>query len=375
MPKQPWLSILSGSVESPARTLDFAAALESPCATCQTAPCCTYLPLFRFRVDTLMQLDHARYLLNFDRIELGLSASGDWSVYYRYPCRQLDRTTFQCTVHDTEAQPDICKNFNPHSCWYKRSLRAPVTEAFLRIDRPRLEFILERVTLDEERNVVSVPDWESMSAAFREMPADAQRTPDEQIGHDPVLARWREQIISPGLLVRRQPAAPPPVSYHELDEPCVDCGASCCSTLVFPHGYPTTRGNLDYLRFVLGFPGIEVGVHDAGWSIVVKTQCRFLVGNRCGVFGKPERPLLCRYYDAHSCAYKVHFEQPRPQGYVRVRHEDFEAMARLFQFDATGAVVALPPADAVRASLEDAWRAAAPPEPAPVPGAGLGGIG
>ncbi|KAB2898507.1 MAG: hypothetical protein F9K40_11340 [Kofleriaceae bacterium] len=357
MGKQPWLNILAGTVAPEVRELGFAEALESPCATCKTAPCCTYLPLHRFPVDTMLALDHARYLLNFDRIELGMAASGEWSAYYRFPCRHLERATFRCTVHDTAAQPDICKNFNPYACWYKRALRSPVSDGFLRIDRPRIEYIVERTVFDEQRNIVAVPSWDELSEAFRTMPCDEQSYDEAEIGKDVVLDRWREQVISAASLTRKERNEPEPrtVGYDDLDEPCTDCAAWCCSTLVFPHGFPSTRTNLDYLRFTLGFPGIEVGVHDGGWSIIVKTRCRHLRGNRCGVFGKPERPLLCRYYDAHACAYKVHFGEERPAGYVRVRLEEFSTLAGLFRFDPSGAVVELPAAERVRTAIETSW--------------------
>ena len=361
MAKQPWLNILAGTVDPEVRSLPFAEALESPCATCKTAPCCTYLPLHRFPVDTMLSLDHARYLLNFDRIELGMSASGEWSAYYRYPCRHLDRATFRCTVHETADQPDICKNFNPYACWYKRALRSPVSEGFLRIDRPRIEYIVANTVFDEQRNIVSVPSWDTLSAVFKTMACDEQPQPEAEIGKDAVHDGWRQSVISGASLVRKPPRT---FLYGELEEPCRDCSAWCCSTLVFPHGFPSTRSGVDYLRFALGFPGIEIGVHDGGWSLIVKTRCRHLTGTRCGVYGKPERPLLCRYYDAHSCAYKVHFGDERPAGYVRVRLEQFVALTPLFRFDGTGSVVEVPGPEAVRGAIEAHWRGeAAPPPP------------
>jgi hypothetical protein len=104
----PWNSIKESLVsQQTGQVLAHSDALASPCMSCDTAPCCTHLPLNTFKVTNLIELDHARYLLNFDRIELGISSSGSWSAYYAYPCRFLDRETFCCTVHDTETQPRI----------------------------------------------------------------------------------------------------------------------------------------------------------------------------------------------------------------------------------------------------------------------------
>src|SRR5437879_9821309 len=107
--------------------MDYRQAMESPCMSCPTSPCCTYLPLHKFRIQSLTELDHAVYLLNFDRIELGLSQEGDWSVYYQATCRFLDPDNFGCTIHDTPEQPHICVQYNPYQCWYKRVLGTSFT--------------------------------------------------------------------------------------------------------------------------------------------------------------------------------------------------------------------------------------------------------
>ena len=80
----------SDSGTGPRDRLRFEEAAESPCASCPTAPCCTCLPLGKIRLESFTEVDHARFLLNFDGIELGLSRSGDWRAYFRTPCRFLD---------------------------------------------------------------------------------------------------------------------------------------------------------------------------------------------------------------------------------------------------------------------------------------------
>ena len=99
--------------------LSLADARRSPCLTCSTSPCCTHLPLDSFTMTALMDLDNARYLLNFADIDLGLAPSGEWSVYYARPCRFLDPGDATCTIHATERQPNICATYNPYSCWYR----------------------------------------------------------------------------------------------------------------------------------------------------------------------------------------------------------------------------------------------------------------
>jgi Fe-S-cluster containining protein len=369
MAKEPWRSSAGESSNPPVVKLDVMQARESPCLTCSGAPCCTFLPLFEFRVNHMRQLDHAIYLLNFDRIELGLSASGSWSVYYRYPCRFLDRDSFRCSLHATPEQPRICVHYNPFSCWYKKALTRGGTEEFLRIDRARIAFIVDRVKLDEDRNLVEVPAWDLLVSELARLPSEPEAQDDGEPGADPIFDAWKQEVLARPteppprrLRVWSRPTEAPPRNlraWSELADPCDGCGAPCCTTLTFPHSPPTSYANMDYIKFALGFPGIEVGVSERGWSLIVKTRCRHLDGNRCGVYGKPERPLMCKYYDANRCDYKPQFGVPRPEGYVRVRLEQFPALVAGFAFDDTGLVRRFPTTDEIRARIEDGWRKAA----------------
>ena len=150
-------------VSSSGHRLSLAEARRSPCLSCSTSPCCTHLPIHSFTMSTLMDLDNARYLLNFDAIDLGLSASGEWSVYYARPCRFLDPRDATCTIHATERQPNICATYNPYSCWYRRVFSQP-TEDFVWFDRERLERLAEHVAFDDYRRIVEVPSWDSLVA-------------------------------------------------------------------------------------------------------------------------------------------------------------------------------------------------------------------
>lgn len=335
--------------------LGYEQALESPCATCSEAPCCTHLPLHTFTVTNLLELDHARYLLNFDGIVLGISAGGEWSVYYHRACRFLDLSTSGCTLHDTDDQPEICVHYNPYRCWYKRVLSVPAHPEFVRVDLTRMAWILERIEFDDDRTIIAVPGWEEMVATFATMPLAT--TEAQPLPADPVAEEWTAVVLG-----QRPPTesgewthADPPVA-----DPCTGCDAYCCTTLVFPQAAPTSYANLDYLKFCLGFPGVEVGVSDgATWNVMVRTSCRHLEGGRCAVYGQPERPLLCRYYDETKCTYRIEIGETRPQGFIRLRLEHFDALASAFAFDDAGAVVERPPADALRVIVEATMQAAA----------------
>jgi hypothetical protein len=280
MAKQPWVSIDAGFVPVEQRPCNWQEAKESPCGTCQTAPCCTYLPLHTFRVDTMFELDHARYLLNFDRIEPGLTANGDWGVYYRYPCRHLERDKFPCRVHDSSLPPHIFCNYNPDTCWHRKVLPSPTSDTYLRVDRPRLELIIDNCVFDDEHNIIEVPEWGASQEAFAEMPGERQVDAEQEQGEDSTFETWL-RMTGRGTV---NPASKSIRKLNDLHNPCKSCVAYCCRTLVFPHGTPGSYSNLDYLSFCLGFPCVELLISDFDWWLAVKTRCRHLEGSRCSLY-------------------------------------------------------------------------------------------
>lgn len=348
MSATPWNSIAE-SVPAPRgmQQLPLTAAQDSPCATCSTAPCCTHLPLTTFQVTNLVELDHALYLLNFDRIELGLSATGEWSAYYTLPCRFLDRETAGCTVHNTPEQPQICVHYNPYNCWYKRAFNTRDSDEMVRLDRSRLDLLVEDIVFDDDRRIVSVPAWEeivAMMAAHDDQPGP---TTEEPSLADPMIEAWQEQLDGPPAETSTQVRG-----FDDFADPCSGCDAFCCSTLVFPQSLPTHVSNFDYWRFCLGFPGLEIMIADGSWSLVVKTTCRHLDNGRCSIYGEPERPLICKYYDAMKCDYKPQFGVPRPAHSMRVRLEQYPALVSQLPFDDAGNLLALPPLAELRAGIE-----------------------
>lgn len=347
----PWDSIGEGLVDYSAPSRLASESLASPCASCQTSPCCTHLPLHTFTVTNLLELDHARYLLNFDRIQLGLAASGDWSVYYVYPCRFLDRNDLSCTVHDTPEQPQICAQYNPYNCWYRRVFTSSVGEEFLQIDRPRFEYIASQIECDEFNRIVKTPDWASMVEALRDMTATPPPVMSSPLEADAAFDAWRAAVTT-GVEERPVSSA---FEYQDLTNPCTGCGAYCCETLVFPQAAPSTMSSLDYYRFALGFPGVELGVADDGWSLIVRTRCRHLDNGRCSVFGTSERPLICKYYDAWKCTYRPNFGLPRPEGFLRLRLEHWAWLTECFRFNEFGQVTEAEATADIRRHIEARW--------------------
>lgn len=358
----PWRRIprheLRGDASAAPSTLSLAEGLESPCLSCGTAPCCTHLPVSTFRVTTVSELSYADYLLNFDRIRLGLTADGDWSVYYVQPCRFLERSAFRCTVHGTGTQPRICQNYNPFTCWYRPRLTASVGPDFLQIDRARFAEIAARARTNEARDTVELPSFDELAAVLAGVRDEDRWEASEPPIADQAFEGWEALVL--GRIPTNGAAANgdlPPV--HGIDyraDPCDGCGAPCCQTITFPQGLPTTRSGIDYFRFCLGFPGVELLVTDTGWSLVIKATCRHLVAGRCGIYARPERPLMCRYYDAWKCTYRVEFGRARPAGSMRVRLEQLDAVAECLTVNGDGDIVGILPVEVMRSHVERRWR-------------------
>jgi Fe-S-cluster containining protein len=322
---------------------------EYPCDSC-SAPCCSYLPLHTFTISNIRELDHALYLLNFPRIELGLSATGEWGVYYRYPCRFLDRSEGACLIYGDESRPSICVHYSPYSCWYKRVVLPNVHETFLRIDKTRMDALVEQLTFDEDHNLVGIPDWATMHAMFEKLPVS--ETLDEEFVEDLFFEQW---LYTAAYGTPKRANIELTHSYTSLHNPCTDCGAHCCNYLIFPQPAPTTRVRLDYLQFVLGFPGIEVGVSDGDWVVIVQTRCQHLSDNCCSLFGKPERPQICTFYDAHGCQYIAQFGVPRPDDFMRIKLEQFYWLVEPMKFDRFGNVTYMPTTEELRRHVEVKW--------------------
>jgi Fe-S-cluster containining protein len=353
MPKTPWNSIAESIVKTETRTLNHKQALESPCTDCPNTPCCTHLPLNTFKVTNMVELDHALYLLNFNNIELSISATGDWSSYYTYPCRYLDRETYLCKVHATPEQPRICQHYNPYNCWYRRAFSVGQNENSVRISRERMQYLLPYIEFNEERKIASVPAWDDLIALMEGFD-DTKKGFEEPNFEDPVLAEWQVMIEQPE--EANTAAESEDSSYSSISDPCDGCSAACCTTLVFPQSVPQQISNLDYFQFCLGFPGIELGISDGGWSLIVKTRCQLLnEDNRCAIYESAERPLICKYYDAWKCDYKSQFGTPRPSNYLRLRLEQFAWLLEVVQVDQMGALTAFPPTQVLRQYIESRW--------------------
>jgi len=336
-------------------TINYQEAIASPCATCSKAPCCSLLQLQQLIITTLTDLDLVSYYLNFDNIAVSLSGDGKWTIYYRYPCRFLNESDYSCSIHNLPDQPNICIHYNPYNCFYKTAdaARHQPTGNIIWISHQRMQYLQSVLLFDTQRKIIQLPEQVNLFALLAEIPYEDPTK--KQPPADQVLQTWKEHSISGDSSL----VAPSNTnkSFQEMQNPCSGCAAYCCKTLLFPQELPTSYSNLDFYKYCLGFPGVELGISNSQWTIIVKTRCRHLNDqNKCSIYGAPERPLICKYYDAGRCTYKIGFGQIRPEGYIRIGYEEFNWLLGTYRFDDCGKITVGWDTETLRRHIEDKWR-------------------
>jgi len=218
-----------------------AAWRASPCFSCMTSPCCTHVPLYRFRAETKQDIEYARRLLRHEMFEIGIYDSGWWMVYYLAPCRFLNLSNSKCLIHGTPHQPKVCRDYSPIRCWYKRVFTTTDSPDFIRLDQRRIERLARLVRFDNEDRLADVPEWEALLRELAPIPpADGARP-----------GKIEPQGISP------------------VPSPAGIIGSMHTTQFLFPLRTPTRAEDLDLLRFRLGFPGVAVGRSRGGWLLVI----------------------------------------------------------------------------------------------------------
>lgn len=299
--------------------LSLTEAQKSPCDKC-SAPCCGSLPLHTFTISNYSELDYARYLLNFSGIELVFLYGKTWQVQLSRDCSRLEKGW--CTLHGTEEKPRICRKYSAYSCLYKPIFYQDENLDFIRCNKERFEVWAAHLLFNEERQIIGQPALSDLL---------------------PTLPPFQSEEILPVPLMGEKRASKR-LGYFDFQNSCKNCFAWCCKSLSFPFDGIHSRSNLDYLWFVLGFEGVELGISAQGWTIVVHTQCRnFKQGEEgfgCTVFGTPERPMHCQDYDETTCAYKSHYglskETPNQ---VNVDLSGFHRLAGLYGFTEAGEIM------------------------------------
>lgn len=129
------------------------------------------------------------------------------------------------------------------------------------------------------------------------------------------------------------------------DNPCQGCLAPCCKMLLIDYPAPASFMEIDYMRYMLGFPNIKIILRkDGNWQVKVEQNCSFLdiTTNLCTVHDTPKQPKTCSYYNPYHCWYKRNFINNEPPDLIEIDLTKFELLLANLQFDHEGNIIQMP---------------------------------
>lgn len=136
------------------------------------------------------------------------------------------------------------------------------------------------------------------------------------------------------------------LSYHEaLISPCEDCDAFCCCYLPLQVVPVRNLMEVDYLRYLLGFPRLQAGFSVSGqWSVYYAVPCRHFDPDTrgCKVHGTLEQPRTCVAYNEHDCWYQRAIST-ESDGFLLFDRHRLEQLLPLLVFDRDRNIASVPP--------------------------------
>lgn len=176
---------------------------------------------------------------------------------------------------------------------------------------------------------------------------------------------WRG--IARGLSIADMP--PPPDTPS--DQLCLSCRVSPCCWIAGLYEFePTTLGDLDRVRYWLGFDRLMVGVQRLGsWRLFYRQPCSHLdrASSLCRVHGTPDKPMVCQVFDAKGCLYRANLIGGRPgPDLVQLDLRRYQAVLERVAVDERGRIASMPGFDEIREVVApiDREELAHPPLPA-----------
>lgn len=296
-------------------------ARKSPCLEC-SALCCKLLVLENFMLNTLSELEKIAYYLNFSDISVILSVNGVVSVYYSRICQYFNDKDHTCRIHNCPEQPSICVHYNPYNCFYRRADtdRMQIRDGNIWLNAERLKVLSDMLRFDTQRKIINVAPVQQLIQALNQVPyREVQRNDMTDI-------------------VLEHPSA--------VIDGCAECEGLCCKNLYFPMPLAQKEESLDFMYYSLGFPGVQYLINDNSWVMKVEARCRHLHGEvKCGVYGKTERPLMCRYKDPCRCETKSFLNSAN---WLVVQKDNFSSFRQAIKVESDGSIRAVPSIDYLR---------------------------
>jgi hypothetical protein len=144
--------------------------------------------------------------------------------------------------------------------------------------------------------------------------------------------------------------------FEFVQEPCRGCSAPCCKMVLINYPAPSTIMEMDYIRFMLGFPSIKMVLHQDGrWQVKVEQNCRFLDSNTnlCTVHGTSQQPGTCSYFNPCHCWYKRNYTKDNFSDLIEMDLTKYEALLGHLRFDEEGKIMEIPSWEFINALLKD----------------------
>lgn len=153
-------------------------------------------------------------------------------------------------------------------------------------------------------------------------------------------------------VVSNHPKGTSSVGFDKIKKanPCKSCEAPCCKMLLIPYQPPKTFMDLDYIKYMLGFSGINMILyHNGTWQVQVEQNCDHLnlKTNLCNVHDSPDKPKTCSFFNPYNCFYKRNFSGNYPRNVIKIDASVFNKLSKQIQFDELGNIVSIPPLEVI----------------------------
>jgi len=137
--------------------------------------------------------------------------------------------------------------------------------------------------------------------------------------------------------------------------PCEACIAPCCKMVLIDYPPPSTFMDMDYIRFMLGFPSIRVILRKDGiWQVKIIEDCSYLEPdtNKCKVHYTERQPKTCSYYNPYNCWYKRNFLNNEAPEVLEFNSQQFEKLLSIIQFDEEDKISRIPKWEEIKGAID-----------------------
>ena len=170
---------------------------QNLCHSCQ-APCCQIILIPTSVPATFMEIDHIRYRLNFSRLEMAVSKTGDWFILVHDTCGYFDKEAKMCAVHGSDKQPLTCKHYNPHHCWYWLNLESAEAPDIYILNRASFEYWVDWLKFNKNGEIVAAPNFKESQEILdewkqRQGSSDSPPRPALQVAQPDGQRSWSDE--------------------------------------------------------------------------------------------------------------------------------------------------------------------------------------